>query len=504
MSDLPKGWVHTHLEGVVEIRDSERVPINSRDRESRNGNVPYFGATGQVGWIDDFIFDEELVLLGEDGAPFMDPLKPKAYLVSGKSWVNNHAHVLVGLTGINNKFLLHQLNATKYDEFVSGTTRLKLPQGTMKKIPLVIAPATEQTRIVGEIEKQLSRLDAATAALKRVQANLKRYRASVLKAACEGRLVPTEAELARKEGRDYESADKLLERILRERRSRWEADTLAKMIASGKPPKDDRWKQKYKEPSAPDTTGLPALPGGWCWASVEQLAAAEANALTDGPFGSNLKTSHYTADGPRVIRLQNIGDGQFLNAKAHIAESHYKKLIKHAVHAGDIVIAALGDPAPRACMVPMIGPSIVKADCIRYKPSAETSSAYILAALNSDGVRKRTTKKIHGIGRPRLSLGEIREIMLPLPPILEQQRIASALHNFSENLERQTEVVRTLEIRCLALRQSTLRHAFTGQLVPQDPAEEPASVLLDRIRAERASQIPARSSRRGTRRAVRG
>jgi hypothetical protein len=90
-----------------------------------------------------------------------------------------------------------------------------------------------------------------TAALKRVQANLKRYRASVLKAAREGRLVPTEAELARKEGRDYEPADKLLQRILRERRARWEADTLAKMQASGKSPKDNNWKQKYKEPPAP-------------------------------------------------------------------------------------------------------------------------------------------------------------------------------------------------------------------------------------------------------------
>jgi type I restriction enzyme S subunit len=129
--------------------------------------------------------------------------------------------------------------------------------------------AYEQDRIVAEIEKQFTRLDAATAALKRVQANLKRYRASVLKAACEGRLVPTEAELARKEGRAYEPADKLLQRILRERRARWEADTLAKMQASGKPPKDDHWKQKYKEPSAPDTSNLPPLPEGWCWASLE-------------------------------------------------------------------------------------------------------------------------------------------------------------------------------------------------------------------------------------------
>src|ERR1019366_23198 len=111
----------------------------------------------------------------------------------------------------------------------------------ISEFPMAIPPNREQGRAVDEIEKQFTRLDAATAALKRGQANRKRYRASVLKAACEGRLVPTEAELARQEGRDYEPADKLLQRILRERRTRWEADTLANMRAQGKSPKDRHW-----------------------------------------------------------------------------------------------------------------------------------------------------------------------------------------------------------------------------------------------------------------------
>ena len=92
---------------------------------------------------------------------------------------------------------------------------------------------------------------------RRVQVNLKRYRASVLKAACEGRLVPTEAELARKEGRTYETGEQLLARILKERRAKWETDQLAKMHAAGKPPKDDDWKKKYKEPEPPDASNLP-------------------------------------------------------------------------------------------------------------------------------------------------------------------------------------------------------------------------------------------------------
>ncbi len=192
-----KNWRVLPLGEVVEILDSRRVPVNSAERAKRVGNVPYYGATGQVGVIDEHIFDEELVLLGEDGAPFLDAAKPKAYIIRGKSWVNNHAHVLRGKLGLLNSFLLYQLNSIDYRLFVSGTTRLKLPQGPMKRIPLLVPPENEQRQIVAEIEKQFTRLDAGVAALHRVQANLKRYRAAVLKAACEGRLIPGKSDWAK-------------------------------------------------------------------------------------------------------------------------------------------------------------------------------------------------------------------------------------------------------------------------------------------------------------------
>ena len=120
-----------------------------------------------------------------------------------------------------------------------------------------------------------------------------------------------------------------------------------------------------------DAGKLPSLPSGWTYATVGQLAAPEPNAITDGPFGSNLKTSHYTSKGPRVIRLQNIGNGRFQDADAHISQEHYEKLLKHSVKAGDLIVAALGTELPRACLVPPhILPAIVKADCIRFRSHA--------------------------------------------------------------------------------------------------------------------------------------
>ena len=143
----------------------------------------------------------------------------------------------------------------------------------VRRHKLPVAPVPEQHRIVEAIESYLTRLDDAIATLERVQRNLKRYRASVLKAAVEGRLVPTEAELARTEGREYEPASVLLERILAERRRRWEEAELAKLKAKGKAPKNDKWKAKYVEPAGPVTSELPELPEGWCWATVDQLIA---------------------------------------------------------------------------------------------------------------------------------------------------------------------------------------------------------------------------------------
>ena len=167
-------------------------------------------------------------------------------------------------------------------EHLHGSTMRHINRGPFMAFDVPIPPKKEQARIVDEIEKQFTRLDAAVAALKHIQANLKRYRASVLKTASEGRLVPTEAELARCEGRSYEPASELLKRVLAERRARWEADHRVKLGASGQLPKEDKLKQKYKEPEGPDTSAC-QLPHGWAYVSAQQCASTIKTASTSPP-----------------------------------------------------------------------------------------------------------------------------------------------------------------------------------------------------------------------------
>ena len=144
-----------------------------------------------------------------------------------------------------------------------------------RRLPdLPIPPLDEQERIVAKIDELFSELDAGVASLKRARALLKKYRQAVLKAAVTGELTRDWRE--RHKGEIRESGAELLQRILKARRAAWEAAELKKLRAKGKPPKDDRWKQKYKEPQPPDTTGLPALPEGWVWATFEQLVCVRA------------------------------------------------------------------------------------------------------------------------------------------------------------------------------------------------------------------------------------
>lgn len=345
-------------------------------------------------------------------------------------------------------------------KFQRGTSYPAVRNGDVLAQYIPIPPRDQVPQIVAEIEKQFSRLDQAVASLKRVKANLKRYKAAVLKAAVEGKLT----EEWRKQNPDVEPASKLLERILAERRTKWEEAELTKMKAKGKVPMNDNWKKKYKGPIRPVTDNHFILPHSWTRASVDQLASSETSAITDGPFGSNLKTAHYTESGPRVIRLQNIKAAEWVNAMAHISYRRFKQLEKHSVRPGDIVIAALGRPAPRACMIPSrIGQAIVKADCIRFRVDKQHVAAkYLMYALNSEPTQKCVASIVHGVGRPRLNLSEIKSIELSVPPFEEQKAVLIELeHKLSISDAVVIEIDMVLSHSADA-RQAVLQKAFNG------------------------------------------
>ena len=239
-----------------------------------------------------------------------------------------------------------------------------------------------------------------------------------------------------------------------------------------------------------------SLPHGWDRVPLEELVP-DRSSITDGPFGSNLKTVHYTENGPRVVRLQNIGDGVFRDEKAHISPTHFETLRKHEVLPGDILVASLGEELPRACVAPeTLGPAIVKADCIRVRVRPEIEAKYVMYALNSPAVRRKIAEAIRGVGRPRINLRDIRALKIPLAPARVRPQIIQLLDATFEGRQDLQRSVGAETMRAASLRRSVLGAALSGRLVPQDPTDEPASLLLERITAEQAASAALTPRRR--------
>jgi len=367
---------------------------------------------------------------------------------------------------------------------------------------LPIPPLPEQHRIVAAIESHLSRLDAAVAALERVNRNLARYRASVLHAAVTGRLVPTEAELARAEGREYEPASALLARILVERRQRWEEVELAKMTAAGKVPKDDRWKAKYKEPVAAETEGLGELPEGWAWASVEQLASDQPRSIQSGPFGSALLHSEFQSTGKLVIGIDNVMDGHFTIGTEHrISDRKFDQLARFQARPLDLAVTVMATIG-RCCIIPeSIEPSIITKHVYRVTLNRTIAEpTYVMEVMRSPFGRQMLLTESKGQTRPGLNGSIIKAMPIPLSPLPEQRRIVAEVDRRLSVLGAVATVLDTNFARLSRLRQAIFRTAFEGRLVDQDPNDEPASALLERIRAERATDASVpRRRRRGAR-----
>jgi type I restriction enzyme S subunit len=185
----PENWKIFPLKELVDVLDNLRIPVNSSERNKRSGAIPYYGATGQVGTIDRAIFNEELVVLGEDGVQFFDQNKPKAYKISGPAWVNNHAHVLRPKKDlVLQNFLLHFLNQFNYIGYANGTTRLKLTQGAMNSIPVPLPSVDEQHKILELLEDHLSRLDAALVDVQHAKIKAAQFRRSLLQATFTGNM----------------------------------------------------------------------------------------------------------------------------------------------------------------------------------------------------------------------------------------------------------------------------------------------------------------------------
>lgn len=418
MSEVPRSWSTATLGDVVDVLDSRRIPVNAAERALRPGDVPYYGATGQVGSINEAIFDEELVLLGEDGAPFLDQSKPKAYLVDGPSWVNNHAHVLRAIPGVTtNRFLKYALDAADFRPHVNGTTRLKLTQKAMNSMPIPLPPRAEQERIVAAIEEHLSRLDAVSTGLAAVPDKLDRFRQVLLR----------------------DSFDASWERV--------------PITAVTDPERVIRY--GILKPGDDVTGGIPVV-----------------------------KVRDYPAGEIRVDSLKRTTP----EIAARFAGA--------TLRPGDVLISIRGTFGRVAPVPDSLDGASITQDSARISPLPTLHRGFLVHFLRSPECQHFLRRVARGVAVKGVNIRDLRMLNIPLPDFETQVATSDRLDDqLSLHRHLGAEVDRARR-GIESLRRSILSAAFSGQLVPQDPDDEPASALLDRIRAEHAAATPTKRTRK--------
>jgi len=482
VSDLPDGWVEIPLGEALQIQKGKKP--TGLGPKSKDRLVPYINiAAFETKQVEEYAPEQDVprcqpsdTLLVWDGA--------RAGL-AGRGIGGYIGSTLARLTSdLADPSYLYYFVHSNYGYLNTNTKGVGIPHINpivLTEISFPLPPAAEQTRIVTKLEELLSDLDAGVNELKVAQKKLAQYRQSLLKAAVEGALT---AEW-RANNKPTETGAQLLERILQERRARWEAKQLAKFKEQGKaPPKD--WQKKYPEPVQPDTTALPELPQGWVWASVEQLSESVRNGLSKTP---NTEQRGYPIFKINAVRPMAVN----FTAIKHI-EIDESEAADYWVEVGDVLATRYNgsvDLLGVFGMVKNVSQRTLYPDkLIRMKPLIGAELGAWMEVCGNVGLsRKYLVARVKTTaGQTGISGEDLKRTPIPLPPVSEQKFALAGL-------EERMQAIRELELPTeLGLKQSTvqrqniLKAAFSGQLAPQDSNDEPASSLLDRIRLERSIQ----------------
>lgn len=355
------------------------------------------------------------------------------------------------------RFLQYLLRAEKsflkrISEGVAHTT-IYFPEA--KAFHVAVPDRPTQDELSSYLDTQFSRLAAAETNLQRAKTNLERYRRSILHAACTGKLAPTEASLAKAEGRTYEHASKLLERILVERRAKWEEAELEKYAAKGKtPPKG--WQSKYKEPVAPDVEGLPELPEGWCWATMDQICAV-ARPICYGI----LKPGPNQDGGVPYVEVKDLrGDVVNLASIHRTTRELADQFARSYLQEGDLLIAVRGTYGRVGITPQELEGGNVSRDVVRAVVSPNVNRAFARYALLSDVVQTYWQIHARGVAVKGVNVGTLKETPVPLPPRVEQEGIVDALEALLSLADEHSCTILASLARANSLRQSILQSVF--------------------------------------------
>lgn len=415
---VPANWCWTYLKNVSDCLDNFRKPINANERNARLRDVPYYGATGQVGWIDDYLTNEELVLLGEDGAPFLDLLKNKAYLINGKAWVNNHAHILRSKFGtMGNRLLIEYLNSFDFTGFVTGTTRLKLTQASMNKIIIPLVPLAEQQRIVERIESLFAKLDEAKENMQNVLEGFETRKAAILHKAFTGELT-----------------------------AKWRKQHGVSM---------DTWEEK----KLGDVTDI---------LSSKRIYKNEY--VNEGiPF---FRSSE-------IVDLYEYG---YTEPKFFISKDRYDEINKKygVPEVGDLLVTSVGTIG-KTWIVDERKFYYKDGNITQVKKNSSINMKYLNYFICSENFKKQVSDTVAGTAYNALTIIKFKNILISIPTLPEQTEIVRIIDGLLAKEQQANELSENALAKIDLIKKAILARAFRGELGTNNPADEPAIELLKKV-----------------------
>lgn len=498
--EIPMNWVETELGNLIQPSKEKVDPKSIEDIvylglehiESQTGQIIGKGVSSDVRSTK-ATFKKGDLLYGK-----LRPYLNKVYLSEIDGICSTDILVFPKSKNLLNNYIAYRFLSDDFVRYANdnstGVQHPRIKFDALSKFIVLIPPLNEQRRIVAKIEELTAHSKRARAALDDVPKLIEQFKQSVLAAAFRGDLTAD----WREKNPDVEPAEKLLERIRAERRSLWEEDELAKMLAKGKEPKNNKWKKKYKSAESIEEE-LPLLPSGWHWRKVEELVSDQPRSLQSGPFGSNLKHDEFQSMGVLAIGIDNVKEGRFSSGRQNrISNEKYQELKKYEARPLDVLITVMATVG-RCCVVPVdIETAIITKHVYRATPEKRLIDSYFFmnALRGSEAILAQIDSKIRGQTRPGINGRILRNLIIPVPPKAEQEAILNIISQLLKRTEYFDSVLEDASTSCEQLDQSILSKAFRGELVPQDPNDEPASVLLERIRAERKKLEAAKKKKK--------
>ena len=401
--DIPPSWCFVRFGDLMISRDSERIPVSSSERTKRAKIYDYYGASGVIDKIDKYIFDEELLLIGEDGANLLSRSTPIAFLARGKYWVNNHAHVLAGCCGLYLKYICYYINAISLAPYVTGTAQPKMNQENMNAIWIALPPLEEQKRIVAKIEEifpYIERFGELRSQLRSISEDLRK---SILQQAIQGKLVEQRPE----EG----TAEELYRQIQSEK---------AKLLKSGK-----IFREKKIKCISDDEIPFD-IPETWKWCRLGELTKIITKGSSPAWQGISYTDE---SNGILFVTSENVGKNTMLLSKRKYVDSRFNEMHPTSIlQKGDILTNIVGASIGRTAVFneETLTANINQAVCIiRLVDSSITD--YLLIYLSSENAIRTMLNDTVDTARANLSLTSVSNLLIPLPPLTEQKRVVAKI-----------------------------------------------------------------------------